>query len=253
MAPNRCSSCAEATPTPTRARSTSLAKRAVWRGHRRSLASVSRRFQLSNSQKWGQTCRTRRHRNLSDSRNYRPKTRRFKSSLPMTDRSRARASPRTSGRRSSLQTRSGRCRPPDRRGIPASENPHKKPTPRFAAVVFIRRLRSSCAEASRRSSRSILLGLRQPVTYPSYCRLCAVAGRVRIRGAMTSTNSGELPRPGRLTTARRKSLVIDLLSQGHTRAQVREALGINRVTVYRWRQAKCSPKRTRMRWRRALT
>lgn len=83
---------------------------------------------------------------------------------------------------------------------------------------------------------SILLGLRQPVTYPSYCRLCAVAGRVRIRGAMTSTNSGELPRPGRLTTARRKSLVIDLLSQGHTLAQVREALGINRVTVYRWRQ-----------------
>jgi Homeodomain-like domain len=53
---------------------------------------------------------------------------------------------------------------------------------------------------------------------------------------MTSTNSGELPRPGRLTTARRKSLVIDLLSQGHTLAQVREALGINRVTVYRWRQ-----------------
>jgi hypothetical protein len=53
---------------------------------------------------------------------------------------------------------------------------------------------------------------------------------------MTSTNSGELPRPGRLTTARRKSLVIDLLSQGHTLAQVREALGINRVAVYRWRQ-----------------
>jgi hypothetical protein len=169
-------------------RSTSLAKRTVWRGHHRSLASVSRRFQFSNSQKWGQTCKTRRHRNRSDSRNYRTKTSRFKNSLPMTVRSGAKASPRTSGRRSSLQTRSGRRRPPervDRRGIPASENPHKKPAHRFAAVVFIRRLRTSCAEASRRSSRSILLGLRQPVTYPSYYRLCAVAGRVRIRGAMT--------------------------------------------------------------------
>jgi len=41
---------------------------------------------------------------------------------------------------------------------------------------------------------------------------------------------------GRLATARRKSLVLDLLSQGDTLAQVRTALGINRVTVYRWRQ-----------------
>jgi hypothetical protein len=40
----------------------------------------------------------------------------------------------------------------------------------------------------------------------------------------------------RLTTARRKALALDLLSQGHTLAQVRMALGINRVTVYRWRQ-----------------
>jgi Homeodomain-like domain len=40
----------------------------------------------------------------------------------------------------------------------------------------------------------------------------------------------------RLTTARRKSLALDLLSQGHTLAQIRNVLGINRVTVYRWRQ-----------------
>jgi hypothetical protein len=56
------------------------------------------------------------------------------------------------------------------------------------------------------------------------------------RGAMTIPNSGELLRPGRLTTARRKSLVLDLLIQGHTLSHVREALGINRVTVYRWRR-----------------
>jgi Homeodomain-like domain len=41
---------------------------------------------------------------------------------------------------------------------------------------------------------------------------------------------------GRLTTARRKTLALDLLSQGHTLAQVKDALGINRVTLYRWRQ-----------------
>jgi hypothetical protein len=40
----------------------------------------------------------------------------------------------------------------------------------------------------------------------------------------------------RLTTARRKSLALELLSQGHTLAHVREVLGINRVTIYRWRQ-----------------
>jgi Homeodomain-like domain len=53
---------------------------------------------------------------------------------------------------------------------------------------------------------------------------------------VTRPTSRELPRPGRLTTARRKSLALDLLSQGHTLAHVRKVLGINRVTVYRWRQ-----------------
>jgi hypothetical protein len=52
---------------------------------------------------------------------------------------------------------------------------------------------------------------------------------------MRSPTSGE-QRTGRLTTARRKALALDLLSQGHTLAHVREVLGINRVTVYRWRQ-----------------
>jgi hypothetical protein len=40
----------------------------------------------------------------------------------------------------------------------------------------------------------------------------------------------------RLTTARRKSLVLALLCEGHTLAHVKKVLGINRVTVYRWRQ-----------------
>jgi hypothetical protein len=53
---------------------------------------------------------------------------------------------------------------------------------------------------------------------------------------MSRPISRELLRPGRLTTARRKSLALDLLSQGHTLARIREVLGINRVTVYRWRQ-----------------
>jgi transposase-like protein len=66
--------------------------------------------------------------------------------------------------------------------------------------------------------------------------LSAVVRRVRIRRAMTRPNSGALPPRGRLTTGRRKLLVLDLLSQGHTLAQVKKALGINRVTVYRWRQ-----------------
>ena len=53
---------------------------------------------------------------------------------------------------------------------------------------------------------------------------------------MASPGSGEPhPRP-RLTTARRKSLVLDLLCQGHTLPHVKEVLGINRVTVFRWRQ-----------------
>jgi hypothetical protein len=52
---------------------------------------------------------------------------------------------------------------------------------------------------------------------------------------MTGPTSAHLPN-GRLTTARRKSLVLALLSQGHRLARVREVLGINRVTVYRWRQ-----------------
>jgi hypothetical protein len=54
--------------------------------------------------------------------------------------------------------------------------------------------------------------------------------------AMTRPNSGELPPRGRLTTGRRKLLALDLLSQGHTLSQVKKALGINRVTIYRWRQ-----------------
>jgi terminase small subunit-like protein len=45
-----------------------------------------------------------------------------------------------------------------------------------------------------------------------------------------------MPPTGRLTTARRKSLALDLLSQGHTLAHVRDVLGINRVTVFRWRK-----------------
>jgi Homeodomain-like domain len=49
------------------------------------------------------------------------------------------------------------------------------------------------------------------------------------------TSEGRLL-PGRLTTGRRKLLALDLLSQGHTLAQVKDALGINRVTLYRWRQ-----------------
>jgi hypothetical protein len=48
--------------------------------------------------------------------------------------------------------------------------------------------------------------------------------------------SRELPPRGRLTTGRRKLLALDLLGQGHTLAHVRKVLGINRVTVYRWRQ-----------------
>ena len=48
--------------------------------------------------------------------------------------------------------------------------------------------------------------------------------------------SQEVLRPGRMTTARRKSLALDLLSQGHTFAHVRKVLGINRVTVFRLRQ-----------------
>jgi hypothetical protein len=43
-------------------------------------------------------------------------------------------------------------------------------------------------------------------------------------------------RAARLTTARRKSLALDLLSQGHTLARVRKVLAINRVTIFRWRQ-----------------
>ncbi len=53
---------------------------------------------------------------------------------------------------------------------------------------------------------------------------------------MSIPSAREAQRPGRLTTARRKSLALDLLSQGHTLAHVREVLGINRVTVFRWRQ-----------------
>jgi Homeodomain-like domain len=53
---------------------------------------------------------------------------------------------------------------------------------------------------------------------------------------VTRPVSRELLRPGRLTTARRKALALDLLSQGHTLAHVREVLGINRVTVFRWRK-----------------
>lgn len=53
---------------------------------------------------------------------------------------------------------------------------------------------------------------------------------------MPRPTSQQPPPSGRLTTARRKSLALDLLSRGHTLARVREALGINRVTVYRWRQ-----------------
>jgi Homeodomain-like domain len=52
---------------------------------------------------------------------------------------------------------------------------------------------------------------------------------------MTGPTSGQSP-SGRLTTARRKLLALDLLSQGHTLAHVREVLGINRVTIYRWRR-----------------
>jgi hypothetical protein len=44
------------------------------------------------------------------------------------------------------------------------------------------------------------------------------------------------PPRARLSTARRKALALDLLSQGHSLAHVREVLGINRVTVFRWRQ-----------------
>jgi hypothetical protein len=53
---------------------------------------------------------------------------------------------------------------------------------------------------------------------------------------MSRPTSRELPRPGRLATARRKSLALELLSQGHTLAHVRKVLGINRVTVFRWRK-----------------
>jgi hypothetical protein len=52
---------------------------------------------------------------------------------------------------------------------------------------------------------------------------------------MTGPTSGHSP-SGRLTTARRKSLALDLLSRGHTLAHVKKVLGINRVTMYRWRQ-----------------
>jgi hypothetical protein len=53
---------------------------------------------------------------------------------------------------------------------------------------------------------------------------------------VTRLTSRELLRPARLTTAHRKSLALDLLSQGHTLAHVRDVLGINRVTIFRWRQ-----------------
>jgi hypothetical protein len=52
---------------------------------------------------------------------------------------------------------------------------------------------------------------------------------------MSGPASGQSP-SGRLRTARRKSLALDLLSQGHTLAHVKKVLGINRVTMYRWRQ-----------------
>jgi hypothetical protein len=52
---------------------------------------------------------------------------------------------------------------------------------------------------------------------------------------VTGPTPKQLP-SGRLTTARRKSLALDLLSQGHTLAYVKKILGINRVTMYRWRQ-----------------
>jgi transposase-like protein len=35
-------------------------------------------------------------------------------------------------------------------------------------------------------------------------------------------------------TARRKSLALDLLSQGHPLAHIGNVLGINRVIIYRW-------------------
>jgi hypothetical protein len=53
---------------------------------------------------------------------------------------------------------------------------------------------------------------------------------------VTKPTSGEHLPGGRLTTARRKSLALDLLSRGHTLAHVKKVLGINRVTMYRWRQ-----------------
>jgi hypothetical protein len=53
---------------------------------------------------------------------------------------------------------------------------------------------------------------------------------------VTRPHCGQQQPSARLTTARRKSLALDLLSQGHTLAHVREVLGINRVTMYRWRQ-----------------
>jgi transposase-like protein len=53
---------------------------------------------------------------------------------------------------------------------------------------------------------------------------------------MTRPPSKPQPPTARLTTARRKSLTLDLLSQGHTLAHIKKVLGINRVTVYRWRQ-----------------
>jgi hypothetical protein len=53
---------------------------------------------------------------------------------------------------------------------------------------------------------------------------------------VTRPRSAEQPPSARLTTARRKSLALDLLSQGHTLAHIRKVLGVNRVTVFRWRK-----------------
>jgi hypothetical protein len=83
--------------------------------------------------------------------------------------------------------------------------------------------------------RDLGRGLRQPVAYFGTVG-CSPSSAVFESGVMTRPISRELPPRGRLTTGRRKLLALDLLGQGHTLAHVRKVLGINRVTVYRWRQ-----------------
>jgi hypothetical protein len=76
--------------------------------------------------------------------------------------------------------------------------------------------------------------LRQPVAYRRSVIAAWLAPCSNLR-VSRSQSANQAPST-RLATARRKSLALDLLGQGHTLAHVRKVLGINRVTMYPWRQ-----------------